>query len=365
MRCSFYLLPIVFLLSACSDSPPEFTNIKPEFSDTSLKVIEIAETLEVIEVKTDNPIGPGPTLLASDEYIYLFDGEYSQRLLQIDFEGNLINSTQFYEDEKLNITSITNMFLKDGMIGIISDGRDINWFDENLKYIGSEDLPVQGQNHFPFMDGFATFNCRINELEPWDFFYSEKEILTKDIPISPLEHRFSYSPISPFSNWNQGLLFSLMFNDTLYFLNKRKELNRLVSLDFGAKSPPDGFLKNIKNPMELYSFFKESKYTYLGGSIFGLNQNNVLLEVNDQRERKLAIWNIEKNMVTIYPSIIDTSITGLNFHNPSHGQKDKLFFGYTGEYILDRAETLLPKFKNQLSKDYQSSYFIFVLGLKE
>ena len=359
------IFSILVLLTSCSDSKIEFEEIKPNFVAEPIKVIDLADDFYAIEIKSEVPIGQMPTILADDNHIYLFDREASQSLFKIDYNGSILASVRFEEDDMLNIHGITSLILVEGRVGVITLGEKVNWFDENLELTGSEKLPARGNFQLPFKNGFVSHNSSINEAEPWDFFYSEDTIQIRDIPYTPSQHRFTYQATAPFTNWRNSLLFSVMLNDTIYSFDGLSKLQRVLSVDFGSKKIPKNFLETISHPLELLTFFNEGKYTYLEGNIFTLSDSNILLEINDQKKRKLGMWDMEANSIDVYPAILDTSVSGLAFFNPAWGENGTLVFGYSGDYVANKKNSLLPSFKSSLSSDYESSYFIFVMNLKK
>ena len=137
-----YFLIVFLALSACSKKDPDFS-YKPIYSEKALLVSEIGKNLEVLEVKTKYPITGYPTILKSDRYYYLLEEGLVTTLHQVDFQGKLRKSMDFGNDDKLNAEAISQVITKDDRVGIITFGKQITWFDEDLKEIGSEELPVK------------------------------------------------------------------------------------------------------------------------------------------------------------------------------------------------------------------------------
>jgi hypothetical protein len=101
-------------------------------ADKPLLVSEIGESLDIIEVQTKYPISGYPTILKSDRYYYLFEKGLITSLHQIGLDGKVRKSIDFGYDDKLNADGITQVILRDNGVGVVSMGKTVIWFDEDL-----------------------------------------------------------------------------------------------------------------------------------------------------------------------------------------------------------------------------------------
>ena len=90
-----------------------------------------------------------------------------------------------------------------------------------------------------------------------------------------------------------------------------------------------------------------------------------MLQIIEKGNSKLGVWDSEEDHFTIYPSLVDNSISGMNLHSPQLSYENELIFGISGEEILENYDRLPSSFKSTLSKDYSESYFIYVLKIME
>ena len=158
-----------------------------------------------------------PDVILSEKYIYLFDQDYSQSLYQVDYDGNVLNSIRFGNDDKLNINGINNIVVKNDKVGVVSMGSKIICFDENLKDKKTEIMATKAHYHLPLQNGYVSFVNRINDDIDFDFVASDENgIIHKAIPVDRNEYAYVYKPYSPFSAYKDQLLFSKSFNDTIY-----------------------------------------------------------------------------------------------------------------------------------------------------
>jgi len=368
MKTIRYLLLFSIIAFACTKKEPvgNVSKLKLSKIDSPLNISEIASKFKVLEIQSKTPISGLPNIFIGPSTIYLFDRDYSRSLYQIDQNGEIKNILHFGEDERINNNSITNIIIKEGNVGITLNGDNLLWLDENLQELSAEKLLVQGMFQFPFNDDYITFTNSVNESHPWDFIiYNNDHIKTKALPINKDKYKFVYKPQSPFSIWKKDqVVFSKQFNDTVYVYGKNELLSPLFIVDFENNKVPDDEFIRIKNAMDMMKFIGQKKYAYLSGEIFTLSDDKILLEYIDKENRKLGIWNENKNTFTTYPSIKDDILSNITLYTPSVVKDKQLAFGVTGESILENYNELSPTFKSNLSEDYATSYFIFLADLK-
>lgn len=357
------LVPIFLLLFSCSQNPEEFS-FSPKIVDKPLLVSEIGQQLDILEMKTKYPISGTPTLLKSDRFYYLFEEGLVTSLHQIDLDGNLRNSIDFGYDDKLSADGITQVLLKENRVGVVSRGKTVIWFDEDLEENDSEVLPFMANFHLRINDeNIISFNNRIDEREDYDILIQSNKEIKKALPIRKEEYNFVYKSYSPFSFWGKDVLFSQAFNDTIYSWGP-EGFRPLFHVDFGTDAVADR-LTGIHHALEMLTFFNEKKYAYLQGEVHGLDANRVLFQFNQKGKRKLGLMDFNKSELIGYSGILDNSISNMALYFPQFVKDGVLYFGLSGEQILENYDRLPDSFKHRLSEDYAESYFIYSLKLKD
>lgn len=114
----------------------------------------------------------------------------------------------------------------------------------------------------------------------------------------------------------------------------------------------------------MLAFFNERKYHYLAGEIYGLDANRILLQINEKGNRKVGLMDFRPNELTVFSGVVDNSISGMPLYFPQFSQNGELFFGISGEQILENYDRIPASFKHRLSKDYAESFFIYRLKMK-
>ncbi|MCE7055607.1 6-bladed beta-propeller [Algoriphagus sp. AGSA1] len=362
-RINIWFILSLFISFGCSKAPSHFS-YQPIMSEEPLLVSEIGKELDIIEIQTRYPITGTPTILKSDRYFYLFEQGVVTTLHQIGLNGKVVKSIDFGFDDKLNADAITQVVLKQDHIGIISRGNSIVFFDENLEEVSTEKLPFKAHFHFNLNEQTTiSYNNRIDDLEDYDILIDRNGVLSKELPIRKDEYNFVYKSYAPFSNWNEQVLFSQAFNDTIYVLDE-KGFKPLVIVDFGADAVNKERFLQIQHAMDMLTFFNERNYSYLMGEVYGLGNERVLFQVSDKGRQKLGLIDFQSNELTIYPGIFDNSISAMALHNPQFSKDGELFFGISGERIMENYDRLPDPFKHQLSDSYAESFFIFELTIK-
>jgi len=359
-------IAFIYFIIACNQQNNEenLVAITPENLDSPLSISSISNRVEFLEVKSERPIAGTPNILIGETFYYLFDQDYTTSIYQIDKEkGIILNTIKFGTDDIINSNSITSVVIKDNQIGIIQNGLNVTWFDENLHEVGNEKLLVKAKYQFPYNNDYLAFTNSINDLIPWDFIAYDDKIKTKALPINEDTYKFVYQSSSPFSKWKDNVVFAKYFNDTVYSYNGQK-LNPLFVIDFGIGKVPDDEFSKIKNAMDMMRFFGEKKYTYLSGDIFSISDDLIMTEYIDKGNRKIGIWSESRNTFNSYLSLYDDLLSNIILYTPSVVKEKELAFGVTGESILENYNDLSPTFKSKLSEDYATSYFIFLAYLK-
>lgn len=360
-----FIIVLLGLFIACSTKPKDETlnPITPIIVDSQLPISSISERMKILEIKSEIPIGGTPNIFIADSNFYLFDKDYTTSLYQIDKNGVILNSIQFGIDDRINSNSITNVIIKKNQIGVVQNGANITWFNENLKEIGNEKLLVKASFQFPYKNEYLAFTNWINDDIPWDFVSYSGTINHVAIPLDESEYKFSYETAAPFSLWNDQVVFTKYFSDTVYRYSKQ-QLKPLFIIDFGVGKIPSGEFQRIGNAMEMMRFFGEKKYTYLSGDIFSLTNDLIMVEFIEKGNRKVGIWSESSNTFTTYLSFHDDLSSNITLYTPSVVKDKQLAFGVSGESILENYNDLSPTFKSKLSDDYATSYFIFLADLK-
>ena len=354
----------LFLLSfiSCKQEISQFS-FEPISVQYPLLVSEIGESLEILEIQTKYPISGTPTILKSDRYFYLFEQGIVTSLHQVSLDGKVLKSIDFGYDDKLNADAITQVILKENKIGVVSRGNLVIWFDENLEELEEEKLPFMANFHYPINENrMISFNNRIDDQENFDILIQESGETKKTLPIRKDEYTFVYESYSPFSEWNSHVIFSQAFNDTIYVWDK-EGFRPLFHVNFGTNAVADR-LKQVQHPLDMLAFFNEKKYHYLPGEVYGLDANRVLFQINEKGNRKLGLMNFETKELSVYPGIVDNSISNMILYFPQFAKDRELFFGISGEQILEKYDRIPDSFKHRLSQDYAESFFIYRLKLK-
>lgn len=367
MKIKSHLILLCFFAIACSNNKQStFTpKVKLLKTEESLNISQIVTDLKVLEIDSDIPIAGLPNILIGPTFLYLYDRDYSRTLYQVDFNGEIINKIRFGDDSRINISTITNIFLKDMEIGIVVNGLNVIWFDENLNELSTSELLVKGMFQLPYNEDYITFTNSANETYPWDIVVSNKKVKIKALPINQEKYKFVYKPKSPFSVWkNENILFSKQFNDTIYVYDGNKTVSHFSIIDFGEDRFPENEYLKIKNSRDMMQFFNQKKYTYLSGEIFVLSNEKILLEYIDRANRKIGIWSEGDDFITSYPSIKDDMISNIILYTPSAVKNNKIAFGVTGENMLENYNSLTSKFRSSLPDDYSTSYYIYLADLK-
>ncbi|REG79409.1 6-bladed beta-propeller [Algoriphagus antarcticus] len=360
------LLTLVFLclFLACSQKPQDeaLISLIPIDIDSPLLMSSISKKMDFLEIKSESPIAGTPRVFIGDSYYYLFDQDFTTSLYQIDKNGTILNTIQFGVDDRINSNSITNLILKNNKIGIIQNGLNLTWLDENLKEDYTETLLVKASFQFPYKNEYLAFTNWINDDLSWDFVTYTDTINYVAIPLDDREYKFSYETSAPFSIWKGLVLFTKYFNDTVYSYSEQR-LKPLFIVDFGSSKVPDGEFLRIENAMDMMKFFGQKKYTYLSGDIFSLSNDLIMAEFIEKGNRKIGIWSESKNTFTTYLSFYDDLLSNITLYTPSVVKDKQLAFGVTGESILENYNELSPAFKSNLSEEYSTSYFIFLADL--
>jgi hypothetical protein len=354
---------LISIFFSCEKKQPQFS-FKPLPADKPLFVSQIGESLDIIEVQTKYPISGTPTILKSDRYFYLFEEGIVTSLHQVGLDGKVRKSIDFGYDDKLNADGITQVILRENGVGVVSMGKTIIWFDENLEEQDSEKLPFKANFHFPVTDEkIISFNNRIDDEEDFDILIQQNGLIEKALPIRKDEYNFVYKSYSSFTKWNDKVLFSQAFNDTIYAWDQ-DGFRPLFHVNFGSNAVSNR-LTQIQHPLDMLAFFNERKYHYLSGEVYGLDANRILFQINEKGKRKVGLMDYKSNELTIYPGIVDNSISNMILYFPQFSQNGELFFGISGEQILENYDRIPDSFKHRLSEDYAESYFIYRLKVKE
>jgi hypothetical protein len=354
----------IFLLSfiSCKQEIRQ-SSFEPLSVENPLLVSEIGLSLEILEIQTDYPISGTPTILKSDQYFYLFEQGIVTSLHQVSLDGKVQKSIDFGYDDKLNADAITQVILKENKVGIVSRGNLVIWFDQTLEELEEEKLPFMANFHHLIKENrMISFNNRIDDQEDFDILIQESGEIMKNLPIRKDEYNFVYESYSPFSEWNSHVIFSQAFNDTIYVWDN-EGFRPLFHVNFGTNAVADR-LKQIQHPLDMLAFFNEKKYHYLPGEVYGLDANRVLFQINEKGNRKLGLMNFETKKLSVYPGIVDNSISNMILYSPQFAKDGELFFGISGEQILEKYDRIPDSFKHRLSPDYAESFFIYRLKIK-
>ncbi|AFL84364.1 hypothetical protein Belba_1764 [Belliella baltica DSM 15883] len=300
-----------------------------------------------------------PDVILSEKYIYLFDQDYSQSLYQVDYDGNVLNSIRFGNDDKLNINGINNLVVKNNKVGVVSRGSKIIWFDENLKDEKTEIMATKAHYHLPFQNGYVSFVNRINEEIDFDFVASDESgIIHTAIPIDRNEYGYVYKPYSPLAKYKDQILFTKSFNDTIFVYNEKEGLMPFTKVDFGSSTVPDDQFLKIQDAFDMMNFFNAKKHSYLSGEVYPIDDQKALIGITIKGSGKLGLWDIDKGSLVTYPSLKDDFKSNMELFQISTVSFGKTVFGVSGEYVKNSAS---ESFKNSLEEGYEYSFFLLVL----
>jgi hypothetical protein len=353
---------LLFVFYSCTKKSEQFSFV-PTLAEKPLLVSEVGKSLNIMEVKTKYPISGTPTILKSDRYFYLYEEGIVYSLHQVDKSGEVRKSVDFGFDDKLNANAITQIFTQNDSIGIITFGQKITWLDENLAEIGEQELPVKAKVHF--RKGLSTI-AHTNGIDDsdWDIITYGPEGVKSYLPLNKNQYNFYNQTFSSFSDWGGKTLFSQAFNDTIYVWD-HPDFKPLFKVDFGGNAITQNRYSQIQDAMDMLELFNEKKYSYLQGEVYGLDEKRILFRISHKGKQALGLMDFNSDELKIYRGLVDNSISGLSLFAPQFTQDGMLYFGVSGEQILENYDRLADSFKNSLSEDYAESYFIFCLELKD
>lgn len=332
------------------------------YDDKPLLVSEIGEGLEIIEVKTKYPISGTPTILKSKDYFYLFEQGLIFSLHQLHIDGRHRKTMDFGFDERLNAEAISQITIDGERIGVVAHGDKMTWFDEDFNELESEVLPIRAKYHFRHDGQTIAHTNQIADYD-WEIVVYDQKVKSNHLLIDKSRYPFFNQVFSPFSEWNDKVVFSKAFNDTIYVWSDQG-FEPLLHVDFGVSTVTNERFGQIQNAMDMLAFFGERKYSYLQGEIFGLDANRILFQVNEKGTQRLGLMNFDLDELTIYPGLVDNSISGMNLGSPQFAKDGVLYFGVSGEELLSNFDKLGRSFQHRLSANYSESYFIYQLKLK-
>lgn len=354
-------LLIIFVFLSCEKKEEEFSFL-PTLKNKPLLVSEIGESLDIIEIQTKYPISGTPTILKSDRYFYLFEEGIVTSLHQVGLDGKVRKSIDFGNDDKLNALSITQIVTKQNHIGVITHGDQITWFDEELKELQTEKLPLKAKVHFRQGSQTISHTNGIDN-DDWNIVTYGSNSRKAYLPIDKTRYGFYNQTYSPFSVWAEKVLFSQAFNDTVYVWDQLS-FKPLFRVDFGSNKVTEDRFSKIQGPMDMLAFFNERKYSYLQGEVYGLDKNRILFQINEKGKQKLGMMDFKSNELTVYPGIVDNSISNIILYFPQFSLDGELYFGISGEEIQENYDRIPDSFKHRLSTDFAESYFIYRLKIK-
>ncbi|MBN7810288.1 hypothetical protein J0A68_04925 [Algoriphagus sp. H41] len=354
---------LLFALFSCQNPGDQTFSYQPVRSDKSLRVTDLGESLEVLEVQTRYPISGTPTILRSERHLYLFETDMVTTLYQLDLRGKVLRSLEFEEDGRLPAGYITQVMLRGDQIGIILSGDRVTWLSETLEEVGEEFLPVKAKFHFQGEVGNIAFTNRIADGD-WEILTYDSVVRSRALPVDREAYGFYNLTYSQFSQWREGVLFSRAFNDTIY-LWEGGEFRPLLHIDLGGRAFPREKLYGVTYPPDFAKVINSPEYSYLYGEVFGLDSQRIMIQLQDESRRKLAMMDFSSRELTIYPGIVDNSVSGVDLGIPQFSKDGILYFGLSGEQIQENIDRLPESFKHRLSDTYDESYFIFLLKVKE
>ncbi|EIM78666.1 hypothetical protein A3SI_01166 [Nitritalea halalkaliphila LW7] len=358
-----FLACMLAVFAACGGPEKQEATVKSlrlQQADIPLLFSKLGKSLQVLEIKSDIPIGPMPEIVLADNYFYLFDQDYTQRLYQVDFKGNIRNSIAFNEDTKLAIDGITQLVVKGNTVGVVAMGQTIQWFDEELKEGKVEQLPAKAKYHLPYAKGYVSFNNRINEAIPHDFFASDgNSVQHEALEVDPSTYPFVYQTHAPFTKHEKGLLFARFFDDTIYAYDSEEGLRPYAAIDFGANASPEERLKQISNPFDMMQLLNDKSLAYLSGELFMVEPGKCLFGAWLKGRGTFGLWNMSEANATTYPVLKDDFKSDLQFYHISASKPGKTVFGLNGESVAENAS---EAFLSSLTGDFSSSFFLFILS---
>lgn len=358
----FNLIVIVILFFSCEKSTVDFS-FSPISSKSPILFSNLGQRLEIVEIESDYPISGTPLILKSERYFYLFEQGILTSLHQIDTNGEYRKRIDFGFDDKLNAEAITQVLIEQNQIGVITHGDRITWFDEDLKEVGTEELPNKAKVHFRQGTQTIAQTNGIND-DDWEIMTYGSEGSKTFLPRDKNRYHFYNQTFSPFSEWEGKVLFSQAFNDTIYVWDKTG-FKPLFHVDFGINAVTAERFSQIQGAMDMLSFFNEKKYSYMPGEVYGLDENRILFQVIEKGKQRLGLMDFQNEELTIYPGFVDNSVSGIPLFSPQFSRNGILYFGVSGERILENYDQLPNSFKHRLSDEYSESYFIYCLKLKD
>jgi hypothetical protein len=357
----FAIIVILGFFFSCKNKQSDFS-YSPINSNSPLLVSEIGQSLEIVEVQTIHPISGTPIIFKSDKYFYLFEQGIITSLHQIELTGTHRKSIDFGFDDKLNANAITQVLIDQNRVGIITHGHKISWFDEDLMEMGTEELPIKAKVHFRQGTQTIAHTNRIDD-DVWDIVTYGPDGFKTYLPIDKNRYGFYNQTFSPFSEWRKQVLFSQAFNDTVYVWDQT-DFSPLFHVDFGTNAVPKDRFSQIQSAMDMIGFFSEKKYSFLQGEVFGLDSDRILFQVNEKGKQRLGLMDFNSEELKIYPGLVDNSISGISLFAPQFTKDGVLYFGISGERILENYNRLPDSFKRRLSKNYAEAFYIYQLKLK-
>jgi hypothetical protein len=352
---------VVFLLFSCGEKESGFSKL-PHYSEAPLLVSDIGKSLSIIEINSKYPISGTPFILKSNNYYYLFEQGIVYSLHQIEFDGKIRKTLDFGYDDKLNGLAISQIFVDGERVGVVINGDKVIWLDENLEEIETEVLPIKAKFHFKVGQQTIAHTNQIDDDERDVVIYTDT-IKSKYLPINKNLYPFYNQVFSPFSKWNGKVIFSKVFNDTVYIWDQ-SDFKPLFKVDFGLAKVTIERYEQIENAMDMIAFFSEKKYSFLFGEVYGLDSDKIMFQLNEKGKLKLAIMDFDLDKLTVFPGLLDNSISGLSLFSPQFVEGGNMYFGVSGEHILENYDKLTSSFKGKLSADYSNSFFIYNLELK-
>jgi hypothetical protein len=268
----------------------------------------------------------------------------------------------FGYDDKLNGEAISQILIDGERVGVVIYGETVIWFDENLEEIGSEKLPVRAKFHFKHDEKSIAHTNQIADDESDIVIYSD-QIESKHLPLENGMYPFYNQIFSPFSRWKEGVVFSKSFNDTIYYWDETG-FRPLFRVDFGSSAVTRERYSQIQDAMDMLSLFREKKYNYLLGEVYGLDSDHILFQLSVNGKMRLAVMDFDTEELTVYPGLVDNSVSGLSLFSPQFVEDGVLYFGVSGEIFLENYDKLVSAFRAKLAPDYADSFFIYQLELK-
>ncbi len=348
-------------MSACGSSGGVggLVTLKPEVTNKFLRLSELGDDLEVLEVKTSYPIGAQPQIVLSDRFIYLMDASVSMILYQLDHRGQVLRQYELGFDDDLNIRGINHLLVKGDSLGIVSMSDRITWFNDLLQPIGKESLAVKSMYHYPYGEGYLSMITLPDDTLSYDFVAAHSSgIYHQGMPLDLEAYRFIYEARAPITAWQDQVLVSKMFDDTLYRFNKTEGLKQMALVDFGSRAIPQEEFRQIEDAFGMRRILSEPDYAYLQGEIHAIRPTQVLLSMRIAGQRDWGLWNPIENRLVTYRSLKDDFKTGIDLHEISSSKDGQLVFGMDGETFASKASSAYTR---QLEKGFEENFFILWL----